>query len=159
METHGSVGHSKRFTIDPMQRKISRIELLIQELSLEAAKLDNEIAAAEKKAGISDPQHFAYPCYAKATAQRRDNLVRTVEELQRQSHSLETAPPDAADSDAAARTGKEASSRSAVTISSGAHSSRISEARWMKQRSATIAGQPSPIRDSGYDYRRDRAQT
>jgi hypothetical protein len=32
-------------------------------------------------AGINDPGHFAYPTYAKAAIQRRDNLSRSINDL------------------------------------------------------------------------------
>ncbi|RYE49953.1 MAG: flagellar export protein FliJ, partial [Hyphomicrobiales bacterium] len=35
-------------------------------------------------AGIQDPSHFAYPTYAKAAIQRRENIVRSIEELKGQ---------------------------------------------------------------------------
>ena len=43
--------------------------------------LDREIANEEKRAGISDPAHFAYPTYARATSVRRDNLKSSIAEL------------------------------------------------------------------------------
>jgi flagellar FliJ protein len=45
------------------------------------AELDREIKFEQDKAGISDPSHFAYPTYAKAAKQRRENLMRSVEDL------------------------------------------------------------------------------
>ena len=38
--------------------------MMIAEFDRMAADLDREIAAEEHKAGISDPNHFAYPTYA-----------------------------------------------------------------------------------------------
>lgn len=38
--------------------------------------------SARRSSGpISDPAHFAYPTYARAAAQRRDNIRRSAEEL------------------------------------------------------------------------------
>jgi hypothetical protein len=54
------------FVVEQSRRKLSRIELMIRELSLRAAALDKEIAAEEAKNGITDPKHFAYSSYAKA---------------------------------------------------------------------------------------------
>ena len=45
------------------------------------ADLDREIANEEKRAGISDPHHFAYPTYARAAIARRDNLKSSIAEL------------------------------------------------------------------------------
>ena len=46
-----------------------------------AADLDREIAAEQDRAGIHDPAHFAYPTYAKAAMNRRENLKRSADEL------------------------------------------------------------------------------
>jgi flagellar FliJ protein len=43
--------------------------------------LEREIQTEQERAGISDPAHFAYPTYAKAAIQRRENLTRSAEEL------------------------------------------------------------------------------
>src|ERR1700730_976450 len=60
----------KRAAVEQSRRKLSRIELMIHEFSLYAAELDGVVASEEARVGIFDPKHFAYPCYAKAVAQR-----------------------------------------------------------------------------------------
>jgi flagellar FliJ protein len=40
-----------------------------------------EIQSEQERAGINDPTHFAYPTYAKAAIQRRENLTRSADEL------------------------------------------------------------------------------
>jgi flagellar export protein FliJ len=45
------------------------------------SELDREIQTEQDRAGINDPSHFAYPTYAKAAIQRRENLHRSAEEL------------------------------------------------------------------------------
>ena len=84
MKTRGSLIRLKRFAAEEKRRNVSRIEIMIREFSKDSAELDREIAAEEARAGISDPKHFAYPTYAKAAAQRRDNLRRSVEDLKPQ---------------------------------------------------------------------------
>ncbi|GEM_PF-6934156 len=69
--------------VEQKQLKLSRIRLMIQELSFELATLDKAIAADEQKCGIKDPGHFAYPCHLTAAQLRRKNLLRTVEGLKR----------------------------------------------------------------------------
>ena len=59
------------------RRRVAQIETMIAEFQRMSADLDREIAAEEAKAGISDPAHFAYPTYARAATQRRDNLRRS----------------------------------------------------------------------------------
>jgi flagellar protein FliJ len=83
METQQFSVHTNPIRDECKRHKLSRIVLMIEELSLGMAILNGEIAAREKKSGISDPKHFAYPSYAKAAAHRRDNLLRTIEELKR----------------------------------------------------------------------------
>jgi hypothetical protein len=63
------------------RRNLACIERLIGDLSMQVEELEQEIAVEETRVGISDPMHFAYPSYAKAAVLRRDNLLRTVEEL------------------------------------------------------------------------------
>ena len=59
------------------------------------ADLDREIANEEKRAGISDPQHFAYPTYARAAMVRRDNLKSSIAELAVQIEEASAAQEDA----------------------------------------------------------------
>ncbi|MBV9112506.1 MAG: flagellar export protein FliJ [Hyphomicrobiales bacterium] len=84
MKTRGSLIRLKRFAADEKSRNLTRIETMIREFSKDSAELDREIAAEEARAGITDPKHFAYPTYAKAATQRRDNLRRSVEDLRLQ---------------------------------------------------------------------------
>jgi hypothetical protein len=72
---------SKPIAVQQKPRKLTRIESMIRELSAEVAMLNSAIATEEKKSGVSDPNHFAYPCYAKAVMLRRNNLLRTIENL------------------------------------------------------------------------------
>ena len=50
-------------------------------LGLLAALLTQRAFAEEERSGIRDPSHFAYPTYAKAAMNRRDNLRRSAQEL------------------------------------------------------------------------------
>jgi flagellar FliJ protein len=84
MKTRGSLIRLKRFAAEEKRRNLARIEVMIREFSKDSVDLDREIAAEEARAGINDPKHFAYPTYAKAAAQRRDNLRRSVEDLKQQ---------------------------------------------------------------------------
>jgi hypothetical protein len=46
-----------------------------------AADLARQIAAEEERIGIKDPAHFSYSTFAKAAAQRRDNLMTSIADL------------------------------------------------------------------------------
>jgi flagellar export protein FliJ len=62
----------------------SGIEGMIAEFDRIAGDLEREIKTEQDRAGIHDPGHFAYPTYAKAAMQRRENLKRSVAELRTQ---------------------------------------------------------------------------
>lgn len=74
----------KRFQAEEKRRRTVQIESMIAEFERMAGDLDREISQEEARSGINDPGHFAYPTYAKATRQRRDNLRRSADELRMQ---------------------------------------------------------------------------
>lgn len=84
MKSRESLMRLKRFHAEERRRRVVQIEMMIAEFDRVAADLDREIANEEQKAGISDQTHFAYPTYAKAARQRRDNLRRSAGDLKGQ---------------------------------------------------------------------------
>ena len=74
----------KKFQVDEKRRKVAQIEGMIAEFERIAVELEREIKSDQDRAGIHDPAHFAYPTYAKAAIQRRENLKRSVDELKGQ---------------------------------------------------------------------------
>ncbi len=95
MKSRDSLLRSKRFQVDDRRRRVAQIEMMIAEFLRMAGDLDREILHEETKAGISDLAHFAYPTYARAARNRRDNLSRSADELKEQlgdaRHQLEEA--------------------------------------------------------------------
>lgn len=81
----------KRFQVEEKRRRVAQIETMINEFNRMAGDLDREIETEEKRAGISDPGHFAYPTYAKAARSRRDNLVNSAAELKDQHEDAKAA--------------------------------------------------------------------
>ena len=63
------------------RRRVAQIEGMIAEFDRIAGDLEREIKTEQDRAGIHDPAHFAYPTYAKAAMQRRENLSRSADEL------------------------------------------------------------------------------
>jgi flagellar export protein FliJ len=57
---------------------------MIADFDRMAGDLDREIKTEQDRAGIHDPSHFAYPTYAKAAINRRENLRRSAGELKAQ---------------------------------------------------------------------------
>jgi flagellar export protein FliJ len=91
MKSRETLIRLKRFQVDEKRRRVAQIETMIADFERMASDLDREIAAEEQKAGISDPAHFAYPTYAKAATQRRDNLRRSAHDLQDQLNDAKAA--------------------------------------------------------------------
>lgn len=81
MKSRETVMRLKRFQVDEKRRKVAQIEGMIAEFDRIAADLEREIGTEQERAGIHDPAHYAYPTYAKAAHQRRENLVRSADEL------------------------------------------------------------------------------
>lgn len=71
----------KHFQVEDKTRQLTQIDLMVGELQRMADELDNQIRLEEEKSGITDPNHFAYPTFAKAARQRRDNLQVSIREL------------------------------------------------------------------------------
>lgn len=84
MKSRDTTIRLKRFQLEEKRRRVRQIETMLGEFTRIAAELDREIANEEKRAGISDPRHFAYPTYARAASARRDNLKRSIAELSTQ---------------------------------------------------------------------------
>src|SRR5712691_11482180 len=81
MKSRDTLIRLKKFQVDEKRRKVAQIEGMIAEFDRMGADLEREIKSEQERAGIHDPAHFAYPTYAKAAMQRRENLRRSADEL------------------------------------------------------------------------------
>jgi flagellar export protein FliJ len=81
MKSRETLIRLRKFQVDEKRRRTAQIEMMIAEFERMTADLDREIKSEQDKVGISDPAHFAYPTYAKAAKQRRENLVRSADDL------------------------------------------------------------------------------
>ena len=95
MKSRDTLIRLKRFQVEEKRRRVRQIELMSAEFTRMIGDLDREIVNEEKRAGISDPHHFAYPTYARAAGQRRDNLKRSIAELTAQQTDAKSALDDA----------------------------------------------------------------
>ncbi len=95
MKSRETLIRLKKFQVDEKRRRVAQIETMISEFERIAGDLDREIKAEQDRAGIHDPAHFAYPTYAKAAMQRRENLKRSVAELRIQLEEAKGALDDA----------------------------------------------------------------
>jgi flagellar export protein FliJ len=95
MKSRETLIRLKKFQVDEKRRKVAQIEGMIAEFDRMAGDLEREIKVEQDRAGIHDPSHFAYPTYAKAAIQRRENLKRSADELRIQLDDAKTALADA----------------------------------------------------------------
>jgi flagellar protein FliJ len=72
----------KRFEAEEKRRKVIDLEQMIRDFQHMAADLDRQVQAEEDRTGVKDKSHFTYSTLAKAAAQRRDNLLASVADLQ-----------------------------------------------------------------------------
>ncbi len=74
----------KRFQVREKRRQVAQIEGMIAEFERMARDLNDQVVAEQERSGIRDSAHFAYPTFARAATQRRDNLLASVEDLKGQ---------------------------------------------------------------------------
>lgn len=95
MKSRDTLIRLKRFQVEEKRRRVRQIELMTSEFNRMIGDLDREIVNEEKRAGITDMSHFAYPTYARAAGQRRDNLKRSIAELATQQDDAKAALEEA----------------------------------------------------------------
>jgi hypothetical protein len=71
----------KRHEVEEKSRKVEDLERIIREFDQMAADLERQIQLEEDRTGVRDRGHFSYSTFAKAAAQRRDNLRQSTEGL------------------------------------------------------------------------------
>src|ERR1044071_1258527 len=94
MKSRETLIRLKKFQVDEKLRKVAQIEAMIAEFERIATDLDREIKTEQDRAGIHDPAHFAYPTYAKAAMNRRENLKRSADDLKGQLEDARAALAD-----------------------------------------------------------------
>jgi flagellar protein FliJ len=95
MKSRETLIRLKKFQVDEKRRKVAQIEAMIADFERMAGDLEREIKGEQDRAGIHDPAHYAYPTYAKAAIQRRENLTRSCNELKAQLEDAKNALAEA----------------------------------------------------------------
>ncbi|PKR88235.1 flagellar export protein FliJ [Pleomorphomonas diazotrophica] len=95
MKSRNSLIRLKRFQVDEKRRQVMQIEMMIAEFERMASELDEQILAEQKRSGITDITHFAYPTFAKAAMTRRDNLMGSANDLRGQLDAAQAALSEA----------------------------------------------------------------
>jgi hypothetical protein len=89
MKSRESLVRLKEFQVKDKRRQLAQLQLMMSEFERMSKELETQIAIEEKKSGITDPTHFAYPTFAKAARQRSDNLQVSIRELKVQQDAAE----------------------------------------------------------------------
>jgi flagellar FliJ protein len=74
----------RELEVQYIRRRCTQIEVMIADFDGIARQLEGEVRAEQGRTGIHDPAHFAYSTSAAAMTRRRDNLKRSMDELERQ---------------------------------------------------------------------------
>src|ERR1035437_5941544 len=84
MKSRDTLIRLKKFQVDEKRRRVAQIEGMIADFLRMSVDLEREIQSEQEHAGINDPTHFAYPTYAKAAIQRRENLTCSTDDTRSQ---------------------------------------------------------------------------
>ncbi len=95
MKSRETLIRLKKFQVDDKRRRVVQIEGMLADFQRMMNELEREIQTEQERAGINDPSHFAYPTYAKAAIQRRENMTRSADELRIQLEDAKAALGDA----------------------------------------------------------------
>jgi len=95
MKSRETLIRLRKFQVDEKRRRTMQIETMIAEFERMSGDLEREVKAEQDRAGIQDPGHFAYPTYAKAANQRKENLKRSIDDLRMQLDDAKGALADA----------------------------------------------------------------
>ena len=83
MKSRKSLIQLRRFEVDERRQTVADIENMLEDLRQMVVDLERQIEVEQEKAGVNDVNHFAYPTFAKAAIQRRDNLQNSIQELEK----------------------------------------------------------------------------
>ena len=84
MRSKTTVLKLQRFQYEDHRRQVGEIEGMIAEFQRKQDELDKQVQIEEQRTGVSDPNHFNYSLTAKSIRNRRDNLNKSIADLQEQ---------------------------------------------------------------------------
>ena len=91
MKSRENMLRLKHFQVQDRTRQLAQIDMMIAEFEKLSDDLMTQIQVEEEKAGITDPEHFAYPTFAKAARQRKEKLAGSIEDLKEKRINAEAA--------------------------------------------------------------------
>jgi flagellar protein FliJ len=84
MRSKSTVLKLQRFKYEDHRRQVAEIESMIAEFHRKQDELDMQVQIEEQRTGVCDPNHFNYSLTAKSIRTRRDNLNKSISDLQQQ---------------------------------------------------------------------------
>ena len=84
MRSKSTVLKLQRFRYEERRRQVAEIESMIAEFQRKQDDLDKQVQIEEGRTGVCDPNHFNYSLTAKSIRNRRDNLSKSIVDLQQQ---------------------------------------------------------------------------
>jgi hypothetical protein len=95
MKSRENLVRLKKFQVAEKRRQLNQLDMMVADFERMAGDLEAQIASEERKSGITDQSHFAYPTFAKAARLRRDNLKNSQTDLLAQRAGAEAALAEA----------------------------------------------------------------
>jgi len=84
MRSKSTIVKLQRFRYEDHRRQVAEIESMIGEFQRKQDELDQQVQIEEARTGVCDPSHFNYSLTAKSIRNRRDNLNKSIADLQQQ---------------------------------------------------------------------------
>jgi flagellar protein FliJ len=84
MRSKSTILKLQRFKYEDHRRQVAEIESMIAEFQRKQDELDKQVQIEEQRTGVCDPNHFNYSLTAKSIRTRRDNLNKSIADLQQQ---------------------------------------------------------------------------
>lgn len=81
MKSRESIVRLRQFHVNEKARQLKQLDQMIADFDRMAHDLELQIEGEEKRSGIADVNHFAYPTFARAARTRRENLLNSQKEL------------------------------------------------------------------------------
>ncbi len=88
MRSRETLLRQHRFRTEERRRQVAEIDGMIQDLTKKYDELDAHVKFEESRNGVSDPANVNYSMAAKATRGRRDNLLRSIADLNDQKETV-----------------------------------------------------------------------
>ena len=82
MRSRDTLIRLQQFKVEEKQRDVQDIESMIADFARKENDLLQMVSNEEERSGVSDPSHFSYPTTAKASRGRRENLLKSIAELE-----------------------------------------------------------------------------